>query len=101
MTTKAEKLRVEKRRETRKERKKTLVEQRGSTCAICNQQYPPNLFDFHHVYPDTKLFGLSVKSMTDHHWQKVLEEANKCLMVCANCHRIIHEKEKQNERTNR
>jgi len=84
-------------RERRHDLRQRLVEMRGSRCAVCNQKFETHQFDFHHVMPETKSFPLTKTMMTSRSWQSVLEEANKCIMVCANCHRDIHEKEQTNE----
>ena len=47
--------------------------------------------EFHHLDPKGKDFGISDKGYT-RSWQKVKEELDKCIMICANCHREIHEK---------
>lgn len=73
------------RRETQewfREHKKTL------SCIQCGQNHPATL-DFHHVVrrPDNRkmrdLLKNGVKS-------RILEELAKCVVLCANCHRIHH-----------
>lgn len=45
--------------------------------------------DFHHIDESTKEFELSQRDLT-RNWEKIVAEAKKCLLVCANCHREIH-----------
>jgi len=45
-----------------------------------------------HLDPNEKDFGISAKGYT-RAWEKVKEELDKCIMVCANCHREIHSEE--------
>jgi len=42
-------------------------------------------FDFHHIKP--KLFNLAPFTIS---MKRLKEEAKKCILVCSNCHRIIH-----------
>ena len=40
--------------------------------------------------PKEKDFGISNKGYT-RSWDIIKEELDKCILVCANCHREIHE----------
>lgn len=71
-------------------RRKILEELKSVPCADCGNTYPVYVMDFHHKDPSRKIRGVanmnSVKS--------IIEEAEKCDVVCANCHRIRTWKEK-------
>lgn len=69
--------------------KKKLVEMRGGECQICGYSRCLIALDFHHVAENSKVFGLSQRDLT-RSWNIIVEEANKCVLVCANCHREIH-----------
>ena len=56
-------------------------------CMDCGIQYPPFVMDFDHRDPTMKTNGVS-RLQRSAGWSKVLEEINKCDIVCANCHRI-------------
>tara|TARA_R100001443_G_scaffold8555_1_gene17938 strand:- start:312 stop:719 length:408 start_codon:yes stop_codon:yes gene_type:complete len=45
---------------------------------------------FHHEH-DNKVANIS--NMMNHSWKKILEEINKCIIICFNCHMAIHGKE--------
>jgi DNA replicative helicase MCM subunit Mcm2 (Cdc46/Mcm family) len=47
--------------------------------------------EFHHIDEREKDFGISMKGYT-RSWTKVKQELDKCLLVCANCHRELHSK---------
>ena len=47
--------------------------------------------EFHHVDPKQKDFHIS-KNMNKS-WYKIKNEIEKCILVCANCHRELHEKQ--------
>ena len=45
--------------------------------------------EFHHLDSTHKDFGISSKGYT-RSWTKISEELDKCLLLCANCHREVH-----------
>ena len=69
--------------------KKKAVEEKGSKCALCGNTYPLQVYDFHHINPNEKDFNLGNKHATVK-WDIVKQEIDKCLLLCANCHRLIH-----------
>lgn len=77
---------VQKRREKIKE---LLVEYKGGKCEICGYDKCISALEFHHLNPDEKDFGIGAKGYT-RSVEKNKEEVNKCILVCANCHREIH-----------
>jgi len=78
---------VEKRR---KMIRKMAVEYSGSKCAICGYKKCIKALEFHHRNPTVKDFGISEKGYT-RSWDRVRQELDKCVMLCANCHREVHE----------
>lgn len=55
-------------------------------CMDCGVQYPPYVMDFDHRDPETKT--LTIANVAKHGLQKLLDEIEKCDIVCSNCHRI-------------
>lgn len=72
----------------RKRTKLDLVKHFGGKCKICNYSKCVEALEFHHLDSTTKQFGISAKGFTKA-YNKLLEEANKCILVCANCHREL------------
>lgn len=70
-------------------RKLALIELLGGKCHSCKQTYPLPVFDFHHRDPITKSFEVS-KQLDNRTMIVLKEEALKCDLLCANCHRIQH-----------
>lgn len=66
-----------------------FIEYKGGKCQICGLVDNPAVYDFHHTDPSKKEFKLSNQPFND----KSRKELDKCIMVCANCHRKIHTKE--------
>lgn len=62
----------------------------GGKCAICGYDRCPRALSFHHREPGKKAFGLSARGLT-RSWEKMKEELDKCILVCANCHMEIHD----------
>lgn len=75
--------------------KAALVEGFGDICQICKQSYPIEVYDFHHIDPQQKEFGISAEGQSRSQ-EKVAKEAIKCAMLCANCHRVIENSGKNN-----
>ena len=72
----------------RKVREK-LVEYKGGKCIICGYDKCSYALDLHHLDASQKDFGISSGGLT-RAWDKVKAESDKCILVCANCHREIH-----------
>lgn len=72
----------------RRYKKSQAVQRFGNLCAHCGGEYPDAVFEFHHrnheekeITP-AKLFLLKDETIDN--------ELDKCIMLCANCHRIEH-----------
>lgn len=69
-------------------KKLKAIEYLGGKCKDCNGVFHQSVYDFHHLNPkekDSILAHLFWKS-----WDKILIELNKCILLCANCHRLRH-----------
>lgn len=78
---------VQKRRDKIKE---ILVEYKGGKCEICGYNKCISALEFHHLDPNAKDFGIGAKGYT-RSIEINKKEVDKCILVCANCHREIHE----------
>jgi len=65
-------------------------------CAQCGQNHPATL-DFHHPDPKQKE-GTVQKFSSNGQFKRAYEEASKCIVLCANCHRIHHYNERINKK---
>lgn len=76
----------------RKRLKVKAVEYKGGKCMYNNCGYNKciSALEFHHLNPNEKDFSLSERGNCVS-WEKVKVELDKCILVCANCHREIHE----------
>lgn len=71
----------------RKNLRQQAVEYKGGKCIFCGYNKYIGTLEFHHF--SKKNFGLSEKGIT-RSWDKIQKELDKCILVCANCHRELH-----------
>ena len=72
----------------RRKIKEFAVSYKGGQCVICGYNKCVWALDLHHRDPKTKSFGIGARGYT-RSWDAVKKEADKCSLVCANCHREI------------
>ncbi len=63
------------------------IKYKGGKCFICGYNKCTDAFDFHHIGIG-KEFGISKDGLT-RSWTRVKREIEKCVLLCANCHREI------------
>ncbi|QOE32633.1 HNH endonuclease [Klebsiella phage Muenster] len=78
----------------RRELKLLAVEYKGGCCEKCGYDKCIAALEFHHLDPNEKDFGISSSGHT-RSFEKLKIELDKCIMVCANCHREIHDDERK------
>jgi len=71
-------------------RKQQLVEEMGGKCSICGYRDNLAALVFHHTEYSGKDFKLDMRSMSNRRMQAVRLEADKCILLCANCHARLH-----------
>jgi len=74
----------------RKKIKEMAIDYKGGKCCICGYDKCNAALDFHHLNDSKKEFGLGLNGMT-RSWERTRNEVDKCILVCANCHREIHD----------
>lgn len=78
-------------RATQRRREKVMkmaVDYKGGACLLCGYNKCSRALEFHHVNPEEKLFSISRDGNT-RSWEKVKAELDKCVLLCANCHREV------------
>ena len=71
------------------EKKLKAIKYMGGVCQDCKKSYPPPVFDFHHLDPSEKELNLG-DIMRRKDFSTIEKELSKCVLLCANCHRIRH-----------
>ncbi len=64
------------------------VTYKGGACIFCNYSKCVEALEFHHTDPKKKKFQIS--GNLTRKWETIKKELDKCILVCANCHRERH-----------
>ncbi len=64
-------------------------------CAICGYNTCDRALSFHHVIPEDKKFEVTTTRLRCSN-ERIVSEIQKCILLCANCHMEIHDKEVKN-----
>lgn len=71
----------------RQELKRLAVAHLGGRCQLCGYDRCIAALQFHHLAPGHKDFQVAEYSRS---WDRVRAEAEKCALLCANCHAEVH-----------
>lgn len=69
--------------------KKLCIEYKGGKCQQCGYDKCDAALEFHHMDPTQKDFGIASRGHT-RSFERIKIELDKCIMLCANCHREEH-----------
>ena len=78
----------------RRKRKKDLILYKGGACQNCGYNKSEWALEFHHINPDEKNFTIGGKNYS---LEIMKKEVDKCILVCSNCHKEIHEELNKSE----
>ena len=82
-------------KEHRKRIKEELIAYKGGKCEICGYDICIAALDFHHINPEEKDFAISNSNIYKN-IEALKQEVDKCMLVCANCHRELHYQQDNN-----
>lgn len=71
--------------------KQKLKKLKINGCAICGYNKCSSALDFHHVNPADKKYNINLYRIPN---KDLIDELNKCILLCKNCHCEIEEKER-------
>lgn len=73
----------------RHRRKERILYVMGGKCVCCGYDKANTALELHHINSEEKEFTISNGNNIS--WERTREELKKTILVCANCHREIHE----------
>lgn len=71
-------------------RRLKLILTRGGKCQVCGYNKNYAALAFHHRNPEEKLFNIDLRKCSNSNWESLITEANKCDILCFNCHMEHH-----------
>ena len=77
------------RKEYQREVKEMCVIYKGNRCEVCGYNKCNASLDFHHLDPSKKDFAISTIKAGEL-TEKLKMELDKCILICSNCHREYH-----------
>lgn len=77
---------------TRKRESKKFIDSFKTECSECGEKHPATL-EFHHLDSTEKEFEIS--QAVGYDYKRIEKEIAKCIILCSNCHRIVHWEERQ------
>lgn len=67
-----------------------LIDHLGGECSNCGYDINYASLAFHHIDESIKSFGLDIRKCSGTKFERLIEEANKCIILCHNCHHEHH-----------
>lgn len=58
-------------------------------CRLCGENSSADVLDFHHIHPGAKKMSITEMARSTGLFN-ILEEIEKCVVLCSNCHRKMH-----------
>ena len=68
-----------------------FINYKGNKCSKCGYNKCIQALELHHKNPEEKEFTINNAIMVKNYkFKNIKKEVDKCILVCANCHREIH-----------
>ena len=74
-------------------RKLEFINLKGGCCSKCSYSDNISALEFHHIDSNFKEFSLDSRKISNTKKETLLQELDKCILLCANCHRDLHNPE--------
>lgn len=69
-------------------KRKKAYDKYGRSCTACGYNKCTEALDFHHLDPAEK--EIEPSKVFTRSWERIQVELDKCVLLCANCHREVH-----------
>lgn len=76
-----------------REVRKKLIDYKGGKCAVCSYNKCDSSLAFHHLDESLKEFNIDARVCNGYSYDRLIKEADKCLLLCHNCHMELHHPE--------
>lgn len=70
--------------------RRSLIDYKGGSCNKCKVTGINDIFSFHHIDENTKEFNIDARACNGYLYDRLVKEADKCLLLCHNCHTEEH-----------
>lgn len=77
-------------KEWRNRTKERIIQAMGGKCQCCGYDKCNAALDLHHVDSSDKEFSFGDIRANPKTWIAITDELRKCILICANCHREVH-----------
>jgi hypothetical protein len=67
-----------------------LLRECGARCSRCGYDRNLAALAWHHLDPQSKMFSLDLRSLSNRREAEIRLEVAKCIVLCANCHAETH-----------
>lgn len=75
----------------RRDTKSRIIMIMGGCCQICSYNKTQTALELHHIDPSKKELSFGSIRANPKKWNEIFNELLKCILLCANCHREIHD----------
>lgn len=71
--------------------KQRIIDSMGGKCQCCGYNKCNNALELHHIDPHEKELSFGAIRGSPKSWEKIIIELRKCILLCSNCHRELHD----------
>jgi len=90
-----EQVQEQRNRRTQRTREFISKSKRNKKCVLCGYDEHLEILEFHHIDTKHKKFNIREMARRNRNYKEIQKEIDKCTLLCPNCHRWYHFKEKR------
>lgn len=73
-----------------RKKRQEIIQYKGGRCEKCGYCKNSAALSFHHLDINTKSFDINTRKCYTFSYNKLKQEADKCILLCHNCHMELH-----------